>query len=61
METEKPCPYCKRIHYSSYNAERCAARHDASGGLSKFIHEQAEEKQKQKSPSKREEIEKLLK
>jgi hypothetical protein len=26
---EQPCPYCKSVHYSSYNAERCAARHDA--------------------------------
>jgi hypothetical protein len=61
METEKTCPYCKRVHYSSYNAERCAARHDAAGGLTKFFNEQSEEKQKQKSLHTREEIERPYK
>jgi hypothetical protein len=48
METEQPCPYCKRVHYSSYNAEKCAARHDASSELTDYVNEQREKKQKQK-------------
>jgi hypothetical protein len=33
MITEQICPYCKRVHYSIYTAERCAARHDVSSEL----------------------------
>jgi hypothetical protein len=48
METEQPCPHCKRIHYSSYNAERCAAIHDGVSGLKNYFNEQKEKKHKQK-------------
>jgi hypothetical protein len=48
MEADHPCPFCKQVHYSSYNAERCAARHDHKGGLKKFMKEQKEMKQEQK-------------
>jgi hypothetical protein len=48
MEAEQPCPYCKQVHYSSYNAERCAARHDSEEGLKKFMKEQKGKKQEQK-------------
>jgi hypothetical protein len=47
MEAEQTCPYCKQVHYSSYNAERCAARHDGKGGLKAFMNEQKEMRQKQ--------------
>jgi len=41
---EKPCPWCGRVHYSSYNAERCAARHD---GISQMPgHKHMKNKQK---------------
>ena len=36
METERPCPYCNRVHYSSYTAERCSARHDVSNAFRQF-------------------------
>ena len=29
MTTENQCVFCHGIHYSSYNAERCHARHEA--------------------------------
>jgi hypothetical protein len=29
MATEAQCPFCNGVHYSSYNAERCRARHEA--------------------------------
>ena len=29
METEQTCPFCHRVHYSVYNADRCAAQHGA--------------------------------
>jgi hypothetical protein len=48
METEQPCPYCKRVHYSSYTAERCAARHDASCEYADYVNEQRKKDQKQK-------------
>jgi hypothetical protein len=48
METEQTCPYCKRIHYSSYTAEKCAARHDASSELTKYVNEKKGKRQMQK-------------
>ena len=27
MKTDAPCPHCHGVHYSSYNAQRCATRH----------------------------------
>jgi hypothetical protein len=48
METEQPCPYCKRIHYSIYTVERCAARHQVSGALTNYLIEQREKRQRQK-------------
>lgn len=27
-EREPVCPYCKGVHYSIYNAERCAVSHE---------------------------------
>jgi hypothetical protein len=29
MTTDDQCPFCHGVHYSSYNAERCLARHEA--------------------------------
>lgn len=29
MTTDNQCPFCHGVHYSSYNAERCHARHEA--------------------------------
>jgi hypothetical protein len=51
MENEQPCPYCNRIHYSTYTAGRCAARHQFFGGLNANINEQDKKRQKQKPPS----------
>jgi hypothetical protein len=50
METEQPCPFCKRIHYSIYTVERCAARHNISSELSNYVIEQRERREKQKPP-----------
>jgi hypothetical protein len=47
METEQPCPFCKRIHYSIYTVERCAARHQAGDWSSYLI----EEREKRKKPA----------
>ena len=44
VETEQPCPYCKRVHYSSYTAVRCAARHDVAS----YENGKKEKRQKQK-------------
>lgn len=27
MNYETPCPYCKGVHYSFYNAQRCETRY----------------------------------
>jgi len=27
IEHQTPCPHCYGVHYSIYNAERCATRH----------------------------------
>jgi hypothetical protein len=45
METDEPCPYCKRIHYSSYTAERCAARHEVTSAFRQY-------KRKKEKPAK---------
>jgi hypothetical protein len=50
METEKPCPYCKRIHYSIYTAERCAARHGVSSELTGYLNEETQKRDKQQMP-----------
>jgi hypothetical protein len=47
METEKPCPYCKRIHYSIYTVERCAARHQGSSELTGYLNEDTQKRDKQ--------------
>jgi hypothetical protein len=49
-EQEQPCPYCKRIHYSIYTAERCVARHQVSSQFSSYLNEEREKRQKQKPP-----------
>jgi len=43
--TDAPCPCCKGVHYSFYNAERCKARYDIETGLATYA-EQQREKQK---------------
>jgi len=48
MEAEQPCRYCKRVHYSIYTAERCAARHQVSRELSVYL---SEERRKQPKPA----------
>lgn len=50
METERPCPFCKRIHYSIYTVERCAARHQVSSELSSYLNEEREKRKKHAPP-----------
>jgi hypothetical protein len=50
QETEQLCPYCKRVHYSIYTSERCAARHQVSGELTSYLNEERQKKTKQMSP-----------
>jgi hypothetical protein len=50
METEQICPFCKRIHYSIYTVERCAARHQLSSEWSSYVNEQREKREKHKPP-----------
>lgn len=50
METERPCPFCHRIHYSIYTVERCAARHQVSSELSSYLNEEREKRKKPVPP-----------
>jgi hypothetical protein len=50
METEQPCPFCKRIHYSIYTVERCAARHQVSSELSSYLDEERRKRKKYTPP-----------
>jgi hypothetical protein len=50
METEQPCPFCKRIHYSIYTVERCVARHQVSSELSSYLNEEREKRKKPAPP-----------
>jgi hypothetical protein len=47
QETEQLCPFCKRVHYSIYTAERCAARHQVSGELTSYLNEERQKRTKQ--------------
>jgi hypothetical protein len=46
-EKEQVCPYCKRVHYSIYTAERCAARHQVSSELTGYLNEERQKRPKQ--------------
>jgi hypothetical protein len=47
MESEQPCPHCKRVHFSIYTAERCAARHQVTSGMTDYINEERKKREKQ--------------
>jgi hypothetical protein len=48
MENEQPCPYCKRVHYSTYTAGRCAARHEVLGEWTSYVNGQKRKRAKTK-------------
>jgi hypothetical protein len=56
METEQTCPYCKRVHYSIYTVERCAARHQVSREFNNYLNEEREKRKKQTTDNKIERI-----
>jgi hypothetical protein len=47
MVTEKACPYCKRVHFSTYNAERCEALHQVQGTASYHKYKDKKKREKQ--------------
>jgi len=40
MKPEQLCPHCKRVHYSIYTAERCAALHQVAAGMAGYINKE---------------------
>jgi len=57
METEKPCPYCNRVHFSIYNAERCEALHQVQSAASHYKHKDKKKSEKQMTPQASQKVE----
>ena len=41
---QPPCPHCKGVHFSIYNSERCAIRHQIANELATYDQQESARK-----------------